>query len=180
MRYAPGHKEEVHAQIVEEASRQLRRHGLEGVSIPALMKRLKMTHGGFYAHFKGRDELVAEALEFGASETAKRVFEGSPTLEGTLSAYCSPEHVQHPELGCVVAALGTDSARDRPQIRKAFAHAARGLVQLVAGKLGDRPREPSEAALRLTAQMVGAVVLARLVDDPALARRLLDAARKPR
>jgi TetR/AcrR family transcriptional repressor of nem operon len=87
--------------------------------------------------------------------------------------------VRAPEQGCVIAALGTE-ARGRPGlVRRAFARSARGLLARVETKLHPHaePGALSDAALRLASTMVGAVVLARLVDDPALASRILDAAR---
>ncbi|HVT09640.1 MAG TPA: TetR/AcrR family transcriptional regulator [Polyangia bacterium] len=180
MRYPAGHKEEVRARIVNAAARALCRDGLLGASIPALMKDAGLTHGGFYAHFDDRDELVAEAVEAAAARTGAEVFaEGAP-LEDALARYLSSEHLGAPDRGCVVAALGTEGAHASPSVRQAFAKAARGLLALVDGKLrpGKRAKEPSDEALRLTAAMVGAVVLGRLVDDPVLAERMLKAARR--
>lgn len=179
MRYPEGHKQEVRAKIVAQASRALRRSGLDAVSIPRLMKLAGLTHGGFYAHFRGRDELLAEAVKHAAADTATRVFEPAPTLDAALDTYLSPEHVAAPELGCVVAALGTDGPRQAAPVRKAFAQAARGLVERVQRKLDPGARGLSDEALATTATMVGAVVLARLLDDPALRARLL-AASHPR
>jgi TetR/AcrR family transcriptional repressor of nem operon len=178
MRYTAEHKETVRAKIVDEASRALRRSGLDGVSIPALMKRVGLTHGGFYAHFADRDELVAEAVRQGAEQTAARVFEGVPSLDASLNAYLSAEHAEHPEEGCVVAALGADAPRQRAPVRKAFAYAARGLLALVQKKLSPATRELSDEALEVTSRMVGALVLARIVEDPKLASRLLATARR--
>jgi len=180
MRYPDGHKQAVRQKIVEAASRALRREGLAGVSIPALMKRAGLTHGGFYVHFCDRDELVAEAARFAGDETGARVFDGTGSVEEMLEAYLSPQHVAHPEAGCVVAALGGEGARQPTRVRRAFDEVARGLVVLVQRKLTprrDRERAPSDEALALTARMVGAVVLARMVDDPKLAARILAAAK---
>ena len=85
MRYPDGHKEAVKERIVRAASRALRRHGLEGVSIPALMKQAGLTHGAFYTHFKNRDELVAEAVLSAAAETAAGAFSEEFRLEETLN-----------------------------------------------------------------------------------------------
>lgn len=165
---------------MDAASTALRNHGLAGVSIPSLMKSAGLTHGGFYAHFTDRDELVAASVEAAGAATAKSVFDDALTLEETLSRYLSNGHVEHPEEGCVVAALGTDGRRQAPRVRKAFAQVTRGLLRLVERKLHrDRPaRALSDEALRLASTMVGAVVLARLVDDPKLAERILSSARK--
>lgn len=180
MRYPEGHKDSVRATIVAKAARALRAGGLGGVSIPALMKAAGLTHGGFYAHFENRDELVSEAVLAAAHETAARVL--SPEigdLDATLDAYLSIGHVEHPEVGCVIAALGTEGRAQSKPVRRAFAEAARGFVRLLETKLHPKSAAGtlSDEAMRLSAQMIGAVVLARLVDDPALAARILNAAK---
>ena len=89
-------------------------------------------------------------------------------------------HVEHPERGCVVATLAAEGARQSKPVRRALAEVARGLLRLVDAKLHPKRRAgtaPSEDALRVAATMVGAVVLARAVDDPRLAARILRAAR---
>ena len=180
MRYPDGHKEGVRAGIVLKASRALRRGGLSGVSIPALMKEAGLTHGGFYGHFKNRDELVAAAVLAGAAETAERVLsEQAGSAEASVAAYLSKEHVEHPEFGCVLAALGTEGARQAPSVRRAFAESARGFVRLLERRLHKKsaPSQLSDDTLQLAARMIGAVILARLVDDDALAERILRAAR---
>jgi TetR/AcrR family transcriptional regulator, transcriptional repressor for nem operon len=181
MRYPEGHKEAVRKRIVAAAADSLRQRGLSGVSIPELMKAIGLTHGGFYAHFDSRDDLVAAAIEAAGAQTAERVFKEDVALADALRVYLSEDHVAHPEVGCVVAALGTDGARHAKPVRRAFANVTSGLLRLVDRKLhpaSKGAREPSDEALRLTSTMVGAVVLARLTADPALAERLLGAARR--
>ncbi|MBL8680416.1 MAG: TetR/AcrR family transcriptional regulator [Myxococcales bacterium] len=180
MRYTDEHKAEVRARIVAEASAALRRAGLDGVSIPALMKRAGLTHGGFYAHFEDRDELVAEAVEHAAGQTSESVFEPAKGIGAVLDAYLSREHVRHPERGCVVAALGADGPRQKAVVRKAFSYAAKGLMGLVQKKLGGKSDALTDEAIELTARMVGAIVLARLIDDEALSDRVLAVARAGR
>lgn len=181
MRYSPEHKDAVRARIVEATSRVLRKVGLDGVSIPTLMKQVGLTHGGFYAHFEDRDELVAEAVRFAANQTGTTVFESSHDLPEALVRYLSAAHLDHPEAGCVVAALGAEGPRQSAVVRRAFGWAARGLIELVQRKLAPARRATalSDEALELTARMVGAVVLARLVDDPKLSQRLLSVASRP-
>ncbi len=179
MRYPDDHKSTVRARIVEAAAQELRRAGVGGVSIPALMRKVGLTHGGFYAHFRDRDELVAEAVTHAAQQTGEGVFARAPDLDAALELYLSSGHVEHPEAGCVIASLGPEGTRQSGPLRRAFAEAARGLLQHVEARRspGRATREPSDAALALAAGMVGAVVLARLVDDPALAARILRAVR---
>ncbi len=192
MRYADGHKEAVRAGILVEAARALRRDGLSGVSIPALMKAAGLTHGGFYAHFASRDELVAEAVMVAAHETGASVLSKDVgDLDATLARYLSMEHVEHPEHGCVLASLGTEGRHQRGKVRRAFGEAARGFLRLLEEKMHDgegktrKARDSRESAadrlhddtMLRAAQMIGAVVLARLVDDPKLASRILAVAR---
>lgn len=180
MRYTAGHKEAVRERIVASTAKALRKHGLAGSSIPTLMKSAGLTHGGFYAHFESRDDLVAAAMEAAFAQTADGAFSDTHSLEETLCIYLSEGHLEHPESGCAVAALGAEGARQAPSVRRAFAHVAKDLLGLVERKLHPRPRarEVSDDALRLTATMVGAVVLGRLVADRALAKRILGAARR--
>lgn len=180
MRYPDGHKELVRKQIVRAASRALRQRGLAGISIPALMKQVGLTHGGFYSHFRNRDELVAEAILSAAAGTAQSVFADALPLSETIGRYLSPGHLEHPEEGCVVAALGTDGVRQSSVVRVAFADAARGILRLMERKINPKHRSGqfSDEALVRTATMIGAVVLGRLVNDAALSDRILAASRK--
>jgi TetR/AcrR family transcriptional repressor of nem operon len=179
MRYPDGHKAETRERIVRAAAGALRRVGVAGVSIPELMRKAGLTHGGFYGYFRDRDALVAEAIAAGASETAQAVFADELSLAESLGRYLSPRHVAHPEHGCVVAALGSEGFHQPRAVRRAFAEVAHGLLALVDKKVhpGATTRTPSDDALRIAASMVGAVVLARLVDDEELAGRILRAAR---
>jgi TetR/AcrR family transcriptional repressor of nem operon len=176
MRYPDGHSESVRARIVEAASRALRRDGLEAVSIPKLMKLVGLTHGGFYVHFRDRDELVAEAVAYCAKDSA--ILSDAPAAQA-FARYLSQDHVRHPELGCVIAALGIEGARQRGPVRRAFAEAATRLLRGVERRLHPKRGEDalSDEALATASRIVGAVVLARLVQDEALANRLLESAK---
>jgi TetR/AcrR family transcriptional repressor of nem operon len=181
MRYPAGHKEAVRENVVKAASKALRRDGLTGVSIPALMKKAGLTHGAFYVHFKSRDELVAEAVQAAAQETASRVLGGDRGgLQAMLEAYLSPEHVERPADGCVLAALGSEARQQHAPVRRAFAEAARGFLGHLQGSLhpAGGSRQLSDDTLALAARMIGAVVLARLVDDQPLATQILKAAKR--
>jgi TetR/AcrR family transcriptional repressor of nem operon len=180
MRYPKGHKQEVRSRIVEAAARALRKEGLDGVSIPALMEEVGLTHGGFYGHFSSRDELVAEAIRLAGSETASRVFaDDSGGIEALLAVYLSKGHVQRPERGCVLAALGTEAVRQSAPVQRAFAHTSQGFLKHIDRKLHPKAsREKiSDDALAIAIRMIGAIVLARLVDDGPLADRILSVAR---
>ena len=179
MRYPEGHKQAVRAKIVAAAAKAIRKSGIGGVSIPKLMERAGLTHGGFYVHFEDKDELVAAAIGAAAAATGKTVFEEPATVQATLNMYLSEQHLGDPTNGCVIAALGTDASRQPTVIRRAFSDAARGLLALLEKKLHpDSPRgKLSEDTLVQGATMIGAIVLARAVGDEGLARRILAAAR---
>ena len=151
------------------------------MSIPALMKQLNLTHGGFYGHFANRDELVVEAVMTAANETAENVLsEQVGSLDETLAHYLSKEHVAHPEMGCVLAALGPEARHQSAPIKKAFARVADGFIALLDRKVKRRSKsqEPSDEALLRASQMIGAVILARVLDDPKLVERLLETAKR--
>jgi TetR/AcrR family transcriptional repressor of nem operon len=177
MRYPDGHNETMRTRIVEAASRALRRDGIDAVSIPKLMKLVGLTHGGFYVHFRDRDELVAEAVAHTATDSA--ISSDAPAAEA-FARYLSQEHVRHPERGCVIAALGIEGSRQRGPVRRAFAEAATSFLQGVERRLHPKSGNGtlSDEALATASRIVGAVVLARLVQDEALANRLLESAQR--
>jgi AcrR family transcriptional regulator len=177
MRYPEGHKEGVHARIVEAAARALRKGGIDAVSIPKLMKLAGLTHGGFYGHFKDRDELVAEALKHAASDS---MLAGDKPVAAMFDAYLSKEHALHPECGCVVAALGAEGSRQKGAVRRAFAEIGRGFLHYVERRLHPNAAKDnlSDEALTTASRMVGALVLARLVQDDALAERIFAATKE--
>jgi TetR/AcrR family transcriptional repressor of nem operon len=178
MRYAEGHKEEVRATIVAAAARALRKSGLHGIGIPALMKEVGLTHGGFYAHFDNRDELVAEAV-LHAGEQTIGVFGDDRSLRDVVATYLQPAHRLHPEEGCVLAALGTEAPRQSSIVRRAFGEAARTLVRRMEAKLHPRTKKKDvhDDTLVALATLVGALVVSRMLDDEQ-GGRMLDAARK--
>jgi TetR/AcrR family transcriptional repressor of nem operon len=142
------------------------------------MKLAGLTHGGFYNHFKDRDDLITKAVLHAAGES---VLAGGrdDAGGGTFDAYLSTEHALHPEHGCVVAALGAEGARQTGGVRRAFAEIGRGFLRQVERRLHPRAAKGqlSDEALATASRMVGAIMLARLVDDDALAERILAAAK---
>src|SRR5918996_2817151 len=109
----PKRKEATHERIVEAASRAIRRSGYGGTSVPDIMKDAGLTHGGFYAHFDSREAMLAEAADRAGAEsvaTLTRIAAGAPpekALQTLMRAYLSKEHLEGPETGCPMAALGS-------------------------------------------------------------------------
>ena len=122
MRFSKDHAAKTRARIVDRAAALLRRDGVNGVSVPALMREAGLTHGGFYAHFKSKDELVAEALEAALAEMRDHfgmlAVESESPVAAIVDEYVSAAHRDHPEAGCAMAAVGAEAARElRPRRR---------------------------------------------------------------
>src|SRR5579863_3193858 len=103
MRYGSEHKEETRRKILDIASRRFRDDGIEAVGVASLMSDAGLTHGGFYAHFKSKDELVSAALAQGMCESSDRVFDlaeqTSDKIGTFIRAYLSPTHRDTPGIG---------------------------------------------------------------------------------
>ena len=184
-RTAPGRKEVTHERIVEAAARAIRRSGYDGTGVAEIMKKVGLTHGGFYAHFDSRDAMLAEAADRAGAEsvaTLTRAAAAAPprqALRTMIRAYLSKEHVENAETGCPVAALGSETPRQASKVRRAATRRTREMIDLVARHSPDQGRPDAyEQALVTVATMVGAVVLARAVDDPRLSAALRKASLK--
>lgn len=168
-------KEASHERIVEVAARAIRQTGYGGTGVADIMKQAGLTHGGFYAHFASRDAMLAEAIDRACAEsvakTAAVVAEAPPAqaLAAMLRAYLSKAHIDHPEVGCPVAALASEMPRQSPEVRRVTTRRIKEMVDLVARESPDWGQPGAhERALFTVATMVGAVMLARAVDEPGL------------
>jgi TetR/AcrR family transcriptional repressor of nem operon len=174
-------KEATHERIVEAAARAIRRSGYDGTGVANIMKDAGLTHGGFYAHFPSREAMLAEAADRAGRESVammERIVAASPpehALQHMMQAYLSKAHIEQVETGCATAALGSEMPRQAPEVRHAATRRIKEMIDLVARQSPDWG-EPGahERALVTVATMVGALVLARAVDDS----RLSDALRK--
>ena len=186
MKKAPARsKEATHERIVETAARAIRRSGYDGTSVADLMKEAGLTHGGFYAHFTSREAMLAEAADRAGAEAvaaSSRIAASVPAeqaLQSLLHAYLSKEHVKSPEMGCPVAALGSEMPRQAPEVRRAATRRIKEMIDVVARQSPDWGQPGAhEHALVTASTMVGALVMARAVDDPRLSDALLKAALK--
>jgi len=166
------------ARILEGAARLFRERGLAGVGVDALAAAAGMTHGSLYSQFGAKDRLAAAALEHALAETAARAA-GAASLADYAASYLSPRHRDSPGDGCALAALATEMPRQGGPLRHRFTSGLRAMVARLIGLLPARARQDPEAeALATAATLVGALVLARAVDDPALSDRILAAAQQ--
>ena len=178
-------KEATHERIVSVASRAIRRSGYDGTGVADIMKEAGLTHGAFYAHFDSREAMLAEASRQACTDSAlavARVVASAPAeqaLASMLGAYLSREHVQQTERGCPLAALGSETHRQTPEVRRVTTQHIKEMIDLVARQSPDWGQpDAHEHALVTVATMVGALVLARAVDEPSLSDGLREAALK--
>ena len=162
--------------ILTEAARLFREQGLSGVGVDTLAEAAGLTHGSLYSQFGSKEQLAAEALRHALLSSATRM-NGARTLDELAARYLTPEHRDRRGDGCVVAALGSEMPRHSAAIRRGFTDAVRAMVERIAGLMPGR-RSAEDAALAAAATMIGALTLARAVDDLDLSDRILAAARK--
>jgi AcrR family transcriptional regulator len=178
-------KEASHERIVSVAARAIRRSGYDGTGVADIMKEAGLTHGAFYAHFPSREAMLAEAASRACADAAGAVADvvasapAEQALAALLRSYLSREHLEQIEAGCPLAALGSETARQAPEVRRATTRHLKAMVDLVARQSPDWGQPAAhERALLTVAAMVGTLLLARAVDEPALADSLCAAALK--
>jgi TetR/AcrR family transcriptional regulator, transcriptional repressor for nem operon len=173
--------------IVETASRMFRLQGMENVAVADVMKEAGFTHGGFYNHFKSKDELateaVASAFDLAAKKLSKDVASGNDlqkALNAFLADYLSPAHRDTSTGGCPATAFPVDAARSGKDVQAAFADGIESYLEIFAGRMDGDKREARQRAVSLLSGIVGAVLLSRAVkkSQPKLSDELLGSARK--
>ena len=184
MRYPPEHKARTRRKIVSAASRTFRREGLGKAAVAKVMRRAGLTHGGFYAHFRGKDALAAEVFAEGflALERLRgvvREWEQTGREHPLIRVYLSAWHRDHPDDGCLLAPLAGDVAREPKSVRRAFTLAFERYVgELGRMAFGEDTAPDDPRTLALDAGLIGALSLARAVDDPKLSDRILKDCRR--
>jgi TetR/AcrR family transcriptional repressor of nem operon len=182
MRVSKEQAAENRERILDVATRLFRERGFDGIGVADLMKEAGLTHGGFYGHFASKEDLMAKACQR-AIERALIYWQGKidnrhkgDPLTAIVKAYLSPAHFDDPGKGCLIAALGSDVARQSDVVRHTVTEGTQAQIELLASlQPGDDDASKREAALALYASMIGAMVLARAVDDAGFAREILAA-----
>ena len=166
MRYPVEETAAKHKRIVREASRLLRERGFENVSVAEVMKAAGLTHGAFYAHFGSKEELQAAAVAYGQKVSLGRLQRSNKKTKETFDdRYLSSWHRDNPGDGCTMAALGPEVARSAPELKAAF---EQGLEDILSARDEDR-----NEAIFQTAAKIGAIVLARAVQDTGFSDEIL-------
>jgi len=167
--------------ILDTAAKLFRERGFDGIGVADLMKSAGFTHGGFYGHFASKEDLIAQASAHALTcvqdqweKFAARV--PDEPLVALQTAYLSTGHRDQPGAGCLLAALGAETARQDGPVRQAVTSGVQAMAELMARLTPGRSKAAKrQKALAAYASMVGALVLARAVDDTALSEEILQA-----
>jgi TetR/AcrR family transcriptional repressor of nem operon len=184
MRYSRRHKEETHNRLLKKAAEEFRRNGVQGTGIAPLMGRLGLTHGGFYAHFDSKNELIAEAtgpmFEDALSRRMLAAAEAAPkgkAVRAIVTHYLSPEHRDSRE-GCALASLAGEMARQPEPVRDAYMSALNHRLKRIAALLpGDNEKSRFDRARLLVAGMAGTMMIAKAMTDREVSDHFLQQAR---
>ena len=167
--------------IIDSAARGFREKGFEGISVVDLMKEAGLTHGGFYNHFASKDELICLAIARSFDQMIAR-WEGyierfpKNPIGAIIDGYLSERHLQHPETGCVLAALATETAKHSASVQAAMASGIERLLHVLQQHVvGRTAAQRRSGAISMLSQRSGARILARSQDSSALAKEFLRA-----
>ncbi len=178
-RYDKTHKSETRRRIIDRSGQRLKRDGIDGSGISALMSDAGLTNGAFYAHFGSKNDLVASVVadQLGTQAATMRALPpGRESLEQFIREYLSPDHRDHPAIGCPSAALLDEIGRCDGQVRESYTQGAQAIIDAVADHLSpDDPAAARSRATGLFTLLVGSLQLARAVTDPALSGDVLRA-----
>ena len=167
-------------QVIGTAARLLRERGFDGIGVADIMKAAGMTHGGFYRHFESKDDLAVRASERAIADTKAVIVDElskgpQDPLRVLIERYVSSSHRNDPGSGCILPALAADAARrDDPQLRQVFTANIQEYLDQLGILLAARPAATGvRSPAAILAEMVGAVILSRVMSDETLAASLM-------
>ncbi|NOV01202.1 TetR/AcrR family transcriptional regulator [Paenibacillus planticolens] len=180
MPYPDGHKIKVRGRIIESAAKAFRTNGIRDISVPFIMKGAGLTHGGFYSHFENKEQLVSETCRYAISDTisllqkAAEMAEGGPKIDAVIDFYLSSYHRDQTEMGCILPALSSEISRSSDEVRQVFSRELQRMIDFIS----DLAQIPKSTGSALISIMVGALVLARSVNDAKFSDSLLAAGKQ--
>jgi TetR/AcrR family transcriptional repressor of nem operon len=176
VRYPAAETAEKHDRILAEASRLFRENGLSNVSIGDLMKAADLTHGSFYNHFDSKASLIAACIDRVSTRAVGQIGAAKPSDAGRkafVATYLSLAARDDPGHACLMPSLGAEIARE-PAARPAMTRYVKAFIGKIASHFPSASaKDARRDAIRMTASMVGALVLARAVDEEALSAEIL-------
>ena len=181
MRYPEAETRQKHERILKQASTLFRERGFSGVSVAEIMKAAGLTHGPFYNHFSSKEDLKTAGIERAMMDAVAMLRAGgnSATAKADyLKKYLSVAHRDDPGKGCPIAALASDVSRE-PAVRGAFTAQVKALVETFSSRFRWRSRRTARVeSIRFMASIVGALILARAVDDSEFSDEILREVRR--
>ncbi len=183
MRVSQQEKDRSRQRIVENAARLGRERGIERTGVADIMTQAGLTHGGFYRHFDTKDGVIQSALQAAfdqvMSELKSHTENQRPeqALAGFRAFYLSKAHVDHPGLGCPMAALAGEVARGPDALKTAFGAGVAAMAEKLGQSMPGKQQARRAAALRELAMLAGALAIARASDE-ATGRAVLEACRQ--
>jgi TetR/AcrR family transcriptional regulator, transcriptional repressor for nem operon len=168
-------------QTIETAARLLRKHGFDGIGVADIMKAAGLTHGGFYRNFASKDDLAVKASERAIADTIMLLKNGlaqqrQNPFRALIERYVSSAHRDDPGSGCILPALAADAARrDDPALRAIFTTAIQYYLEQISELSSATPRAAGRHPAAILSEMVGAVILSRVIADAPLAESLIAA-----
>jgi AcrR family transcriptional regulator len=179
LRYAKDHKQATRKRILEAAGRRFKRDGIDGAGVAAVMADAGLTNGAFYAHFKSKEDLVANVLADqlrAQCQSLDALPPGKAGLEELVRLYLSPEHREQHADGCPSAALLDEVVRRPSATRKVFTSEAMSIMDEIASRLDPADVEGARPdALALYGLLIGTLQLARALADRELSDQVLAA-----
>jgi TetR/AcrR family transcriptional repressor of nem operon len=171
--------------ILTSAARLFRERGINATGVDAISEHAGMTHGAVYSQFGSKEAIAAEAVRealAGSKHRWRRLLEREgpgKAFSAIVTGYLSQDHRDSAGKGCVVAALGSEIAKQPERVRDAFTAEVEEALDFLAGLMPRTSRSRSyEDAIAVFASMAGALILARAVSDEGLSNRILEATAK--
>lgn len=181
MPYSKAHKAQTRNKILESAFMLFTTQGFDGVTVDVIMENCDLTRGAFYAHFKSKAMLYGESIKFAACNT--KLAGSKPTqtsdkkwLQNMLDGYLSITHVNGSK-PCPLAFLATDIATSNPEAKRAYAGVYYGMNNAILHYANSYTTCTKNQILSLTAMIIGAVAIARTLDDKEVITNLLTSCR---
>jgi TetR/AcrR family transcriptional repressor of nem operon len=168
--------------VINVASRLFRDRGFDGIGLKDLMKGAGLTQGAFYKQFESKEDLAVEASRRALESASRRWSDAAAEnpddpLGAVIAFYLSADHREEKMDGCPIVALGSDAARQGPDVKAAFEAGIKAHLEVLGRFIAETDGEESSGrAMAILTTMVGAVTLSRVVNDPDLAQAFLDAA----
>ena len=185
MRYPPEHKAQNHENILSVAARSFREHGGDTSGIGTVMKKVGLTKGGFYRHFKSKDDLFVEAVARALDETGRGMVEVAKSapegqaLRAIIERYLSTGHANSTGTGCVRAALGPELARKPVAVRRRIETLLEAYRERFLPFMPGHTLQEKQAKIRLLfPSLAGVLMMARVSPDPPRREQILREARE--